>query len=121
MVPYYPIAFLSLTHTVELLLLLSLTMEAHAAAETMAGWWRPARSGGGHGKACGGLRGGGGIKIKKLYPGKKRPHRFFIKRKPHRLTRVEKTPEPWPMPERAKSRGEHSEGFFLPQQPKIRF
>ena len=60
-------------------------------------------------------------KIKKLYPGRKRPHRFFIKRKPHRLTRVEKTPEPWPMPERAKPRGEHSEGVFLPQQPEIRF
>ena len=45
--------------------------------------------------------------------GRKRPHRFFIKRKPHQLTRVEKTPEPWPMPERVKPRGEHSEGFFF--------
>ena len=50
---------------------------------------------------------------KKIYPRRKRPHRFFIKRKPHRFTRVEKTPELWPMPERAKPRGEHSEGVFL--------
>ena len=60
-------------------------------------------------------------KKKKLYPGRKRPLRFFIKRKPHRLTRVEKTSEPWPMPERAKPRGEHSERFFLTQQQEIRF
>ena len=62
-----------------------------------------------------------GDQKKKLYPGRKRPHRFFIKRKPHWLIRVDKTPEPWPMPERVKPRGEHSEGFFLPQQPEIRF
>ena len=47
------------------------------------------------------------------------PHRFFIKRKPNR---VEKPPEPWPMPERAKPCGEHSEGvFFLSQHSEIRF
>jgi len=51
----------------------------------------------------------------------KRPHRFFIKRKPNRLNRVEKSPEPWPMPMRAKPCGEHSEGFFFSQQPEIRF
>jgi len=46
--------------------------------------------------------------------GRNGPHRFFIKRKPHRLIRVEKPPEPWPMPVRAKPYGEHSEGgFFL--------
>ena len=59
--------------------------------------------------------------IKKLYPGRKRFHRFFIKRKPHRLTRVEKPPEPWPMPVRAKPYGEHNEGVFFSQQPEIRF
>ena len=56
---------------------------------------------------------------KTLLGGRKRPHRFFIKRKPHRLTRVEKTPEPWPMPERAKPRSEHSEGFFYPNSRKF--
>ena len=53
------------------------------------------------------------IFLKKLYPGEETAPPFFNKRKPHRLIRVEKTPEPWPMPERAKPRGEHSEGFFF--------
>ena len=53
------------------------------------------------------------LSFKNSTGGKKRPHRFFIKRKSHRLTRVEKPPEPWPMPVRAKPYGEHSEGFFF--------
>ena len=58
-------------------------------------------------------------KKKKLYPGEETAPPFFIKRKPHQLTRIEKTPEPWPMTERAKPRGEHSEGFFYPNSQKF--
>jgi len=55
------------------------------------------------------------LRKKTLPEGVKWPHHFFIKRKPNRLTRVEKPPELWPMPMRAKACGEHSEGFFFSQ------
>ena len=50
---------------------------------------------------------------KTLPEGVKRSHHFFIKRKPNRLNRVEKPPEPWPMPMKAKPCGEHNEGSFF--------
>jgi len=46
---------------------------------------------------------------------------FFIKRKQYGFTRPRKNPpKPWPMPERAKPCGEHSEGDFFSPQTEIR-
>jgi hypothetical protein len=42
-------------------------------------------------------------------------HRFSLKGSNTVSPRREKTPEPWPMPERVKPYGEHSERIFLPQ------